>query len=267
MAFGRWGDFAPYVPVAQRQAAARREAQQLAGKQKLDPVVVEGRKLASTFWGAAWCTHIEGYSDYASRLPRGRTYARNGSVVDLQLSKGAVRAYVAGSELYTVTLDIGSLDPKRWKAIVAECAGKIDSVVELLSGRLSDSVMGVLCDAQRGVFPQSDELEMTCSCPDMAGLCKHLAAVLYGIGSRLDREPELLFLLRGVDQLDLVEGAGGSAVLGQEGGDDELDAGVLSEVFGIDLVLGGAPPPLPRGGARSPPKKKPAKQKKTKQRR
>lgn len=267
MAFGRWGDFAPYVPVAQRQADARREAQRLAGRQPLDPVVVEGRKLASTFWGSAWCTHIEGYSDYQSRLPRGRTYARNGSVVDLKISKGAVRAYVAGSEMYTVTLDIEALDPKRWSAIVAECAGKIDSVVELLSGRLSDSVMGVLCDAQRGVFPASDELQMSCSCPDVAGLCKHLAAVLYGIGSRLDREPELLFLLRGVDQLDLVEEAGGGAVLGPGGGDDALDPGVLSELFGIELVLGGAPPPLPRGRRKRPPKKKPAKQKKTKQRR
>jgi len=234
--------FAPYVPARARQAQARREARALAKQgEALDPVQIEGRAIARTFWGQAWCRHIETYSDYSNRLPRGRTYARNGSVLDLKLEPGRVRARVMGSTLYRVKVDVAPLDPRRWKALVGGCAGEIDSVVELLSGTLSDGVMTRLCHPDSGLFPAAQQLTMSCSCPDYAGLCKHLAAVLYGIGARLDRQPELLFELRGVDKLDLVSATTGAALTSKQGGADELRGDRLADIFGIELDGEAAP--------------------------
>jgi len=108
--------FRPYVPVAKRRAIAARELEKLRKKgRKISPVVLEGRTIARTFWGKAWCENLERYSDFENRLPRGRTYVRNGSVVDLQIERGQVRATVSGSELYTVRIDIDTI-PK------AQCA-------------------------------------------------------------------------------------------------------------------------------------------------
>ena len=96
----------------------------------------------------------------------------------------------------------------RWSAICKDCAGAIDSLVELLQGRFSKGVMTRLCEEKTGLFPSPKEIIFTCSCPDWASMCKHVAAVLYGIGARLDHQPELLFTLRKVDQQDLIAKAG-----------------------------------------------------------
>lgn len=235
--FGYGRRFAPYVPVWVRQERAQKKIEQLRKRgQPVSPVVIEGRKIATTFWGKAWCHHLETFSDYANRLPRGRTYARNGSVVDLQIETGRLEALVSGSELYTVRVKIRPLAADRWRRLVDGCAGRIDSVVELLSGKLSDGVMQVLCGVDRGLFPSSDEISLSCSCPDGARLCKHLAAVLYGVGARLDQRPELLFVLRGVDQMDLVNEAGAAAGLGRAAEEaSPLDGDALSEIFGIEI--------------------------------
>ena len=200
----------------------------------LAPVEIEGTRIASTFWGKAWCEHIETYSDFANRLPRGRTYVRSGTVIDLQLTPGKVRALVHGSELYEVAIDLEPLARPKWQAMVKQCSGQIDSVVALLGGQLPDAVMRLLCDREQGLFPGARELSLSCSCPDRAGLCKHLAAVLYGVGARLDKAPELFFVLRGVDQLDLVSEAGSAS---SGGASDELQGADLAELFGIELQL------------------------------
>lgn len=161
--------------------------------QSIEPVRIEGRVIAKSFWGKSWCTNLERYSNFASRLPRGRTYVRNGSVLDLQVAKGEVRAMVSGSELYTVRVTIAPATTKRWRAICKDCAGSIDSLVELLQGRLSKGVMDRVCREGDGLFPAPEEIELSCSCPDWADMCKHVAAVLYGVGARLDERPELLF--------------------------------------------------------------------------
>lgn len=225
------------LTVGERMAQAQHAAARLGSKgRKLSPVVIEGNKIASTFWGKAWCVHLENFSDYASRLPRGRSYARNGSVIDLQLGPGSVRALVSGSEVYHVEIDIEPLALPRWKSLVRQCAGKIDSVVELLSGELSDAVMERLCDPKEGMFPSSGQLSLSCSCPDSASLCKHLAAVLYGVGARFDSSPDLLFVLRGVDKLDLVSQAAAGAVAGKKKrAKGELKSEELSDIFGIEL--------------------------------
>lgn len=206
--YSNYGGFRPYVSVATRRANAAKHAQKLAkGGTTLSPVTIGGTKIATSFWGKAWCTHLESFSDYENRLPRGRSCVRNGSVIDLQIAPGKITAQVMGSSLYKETITIAPLEAKRWAAIKAECAGKIDSLVGLLQGRLSDAVMRIITDRERGLFPAPSEIKLGCSCPDWADMCKHVAAVLYGVGARLDAHPELLFVLRGVDYLELISAA------------------------------------------------------------
>jgi uncharacterized Zn finger protein len=239
-----WYGFRPYVSVAQRRRQAARERAQAAKRGQIwQPVVIPGRTIAHTFWGRAWCDNLERYSDFANRLPRGRTYARNGSVVDLQVKPGQLAARVSGSSLYTVKVEVAALPRSRWRAVCTDCAGAIDSLVELLQGRFSQGVMERLCRPQTGLFPSPKEIEFSCSCPDWAVMCKHVAAVLYGVGARLDERPELLFVLRRVDQQDLVAHAGKDLPLSQRGPAREkvLADADLSELFGVDL--GGEAPP------------------------
>src|SRR5213592_115456 len=206
-----YGDyrFKPYVSVGARRAQAVRELAKLKKKgRQTSPVIVEGRTIAETFWGEAWCDNLERYSDFANRLPRGRTYARNGSVVDLQIGGGEVKALVSGSEIYKVAVKVTPVSKARWRSLCSDCAGEIDSLVELLQGRFSKGVMERMCRERTGLFPSPGEIQLTCSCPDWASMCKHVAAVLYGIGARLDQQPELLFKLHKVDEKELIAKAG-----------------------------------------------------------
>lgn len=235
------GYFKPYVSVAERKAQGAQELARLLkkGRRTAEPVVLAAgrRQVATTFWGKAWCQNLERYADFANRLPRGRTYVRNGSVLDLAVGKGTVEAYVAGSELYTVTIGIAPLARTRWKRVVSRCTGRIGSLVGLLRGELSADVLAVLCDAGEGLFPEPREISLDCSCPDWADVCKHVAAVLYGVGSRLDTRPELFFVLRQVDQAELISSAtSGATARPRKGTAKPLAAGTLADVFGIDLV-------------------------------
>jgi uncharacterized Zn finger protein len=232
-------DFRPYVSVGSRRAVAARELAKLKKTGRtVAPVVIEGRKIARTFWGEAWCDNLERYSDFANRLPRGRTYVRNGSVVDLQLQPGRATALVSGSTIYEVNVTVGPVPAARWNAICRDCSGAIDSLIELLQGRFSNGVMTRLCDEKTGLFPSPKDIHFTCSCPDWASMCKHVAAVLYGIGARLDHQPELLFTLRKINQEDLVANAGSrlSNTRKPPAGARVLAADDLSEMFGIDLA-------------------------------
>jgi uncharacterized Zn finger protein len=238
-----WG-WKPYVSAAER----RRKAESAAAKAKkkgaaLSPIAPTRGAIARTFWGKAWCDNLERYSDYANRLPRGRTYVRNGSVIDLVIGQGEVRAQVVGSSLYRVDVRVAAVGEKQWKAIGADCAGSIDSMVELLQGKFSKAVMERLCRPGDGLFPTPQEIEFTCSCPDWAAMCKHVAAVLYGVGARLDQRPELLFQLRRVDGNDLIAQAG--ADVGRPAKAPArakvLDDSAVAEVFGIEMAES-APP-------------------------
>jgi uncharacterized Zn finger protein len=239
---GWYGEFRPYVPVAERRAQAAREvAKRVKKGQTVSPVKIEGRTIASTFWGKAWCTNLESYSDFANRLPRGRTYVRNGSVVDLKIEKGRIKALVSGSELYTVEVDIGALPKQKWQALKEHCAGKIGSLVELLQGKLSKAVMETVTDREQGLFPKPKEINMKCSCPDWAGMCKHVAATMYGVGNRLDSAPELLFTLRCVDHMELIEQAIPAAPPESTSSAPAIAPDDLGAIFGIEI--GGAPEP------------------------
>jgi uncharacterized Zn finger protein len=240
-----YGGFRPYVSVAQRRATAARETAKLARKGRvISPVNIDGRTIAHSFWGKGWCEHLESYSDFSNRLPRGRTYVRNGSVVDLQIKPGKISAMVMGSEMYNIEIGIVPLKKDRWQALKRQCAGKIKSVLELLKGGISAGVMEVMSHRETGMFPAPKEIDMDCSCPDWAGLCKHLAAVLYGVGARLDRQPELLFTLRQVDPSELIAQAT-SALTQVTDRDKNLRPDELADVFGIDLVQDASPAGAP----------------------
>ena len=244
---GFW-NFRPYVPVAKRREQAAREVAKLKKQGRaVTPVVIEGRKIAHSFWGKAWCENLERYSDFENRLPRGRSYVRNGSLVDLNITRGNLRALVSGSAIYQVNIDIAVTTPSRWKAICKECAGSVGSLVELLQGKLSRNVMDRLCRKGDGLFPSPREIKMSCSCPDWADMCKHVAATLYGVGARLDAAPELLFTLRGVDRAQLIATAGAElpATQKQAASDRILAEDDIGALFGLDLTS----PPIPSSAA------------------
>jgi len=233
-----WG-WRPYVSVAQRRGQALREMAKLKKKgHPVSPVIVDGRTIAKTFWGKAWCENLERYSDFANRLPRGRTYVRNGSVIDLQISPGEIKALVSGSSIYKVAVKVAPVSNARWQSICKDCAGAVDSLIELLQGRFSKGVMERVCRQKTGLFPSPEEIKLSCSCPDWAGMCKHVAAVLYGIGARIDQQPELLFRLHEVDEKELIAGAGTALPLARQapaagkvlGGED------LSVLFGLEIA-------------------------------
>ncbi len=229
----------PYVSVAEKRRQAEREVAKLKKRgQSITPVKIEGRTIAKSFWGQAWCTNLERYSDYENRLPRGRSYVRNGSVVDLQIAKGEVTAMVAGSDLYRINIAISPVKASRWKAICRDCAGTIDSLVELLQGRLAKGVMDRVCREGDGLFPSPGEIKLSCSCPDWADMCKHVAAALYGIGARLDERPRLLFVLRGVDENELIARAGTDLPLSKATphAAKVLDHDDVAALFGLEMA-------------------------------
>ncbi len=260
-----WGAYyRPYVSVAQKKTQSARTLARLLKKSKraAQPVVIEGRKrlLATTFWGRAWCDNLERYADFANRLPRGRTYLRNGSVLDLAIVGGRIEAYVAGSELYQVTIGIAALAKTRWRRVVSRCTGRIGSLVGLLRGELSDDVLAVLTHTRDGLFPEPREMTLACSCPDWAEVCKHVAAVLYGVGIRLDVRPDLFFVLRRVNQAELLSSAtAGAGSRARPAAGKRIADARLSAVFGIELeatppVRGGRTNHAPRRSQRRPPR-------------
>lgn len=242
------GGWQPYVSVAERQAAHQRATKKLKAKgQTLTPLLIERNKLAHTFWGKAWCRHVEVHCDYESRLSRGRSYLRSGAVIDLKIAGGQVLAQVQGSSLYQVKIGLAPLSVERRLRLIELCTREIPDALSLLKGELSDTVSKLLTDKDQGLFPNPGELSLSCSCPDWARLCKHGAAVLYGIGYRFDIDPLSLFALRGILPQELLSKAGELASSDHStaiGSLEELsiDGQSLEDIFGVtfDLEVGGS---------------------------
>ena len=259
MAWG-WGSFGDYVSADQKRQRADATLRTLEKKgRKLAPVRLSGRAIASSFWGKAWGENLESYSDYASRLPRGRSYLRQGAVLDLRAERGVIKALVSGTRLYEIEIKIDTMGKAEWTRLKKDCAGKVGSLMDLLQGRLSAQVMEIVTRKATGLFPKPGQIHLRCSCPDWADMCKHVAAVLYGVGARLDESPELLFVLRGVDHLELIAAATKSLHADLATPVTRkvatLDEGNLAEVFGIEMgemESAFAPPP------KSKPAKSPA---------
>lgn len=198
----RYYGFPEYVPVAKRRENNLKTAEKLKKKNKdIEPILIEGRKLATTWWGTAWNKNLESYADYDTRLPRGRSYIRNGAVLDLKITKGKVSALVQGSgrKPYKVEITIKPIEDSIWQNIMAQSQGKIDSLEELIQGKFPKALEELFTSKTMGLFPKPKEIKLDCDCPDWANMCKHVAATLYGVGVRLDERPELFFTLRSVD--------------------------------------------------------------------
>ncbi len=253
-----WYSYRPYVSVADRRSKAQAAARRLAKKGRvLAPVNLTGKGIATTFWGKAWCDNLAAYSDFANRLPRGRTYLRNGAIIDLQITTGKVEALVQGSDLYRIVITFKRLTAKRWQAFKKHTAGKVINLLDLLQGRLSQDILAAITARDSGLFPAPKEISLGCSCPDWATMCKHVAAVLYGVGARLDQAPDLFFILRGVDMQELRLAATASAVRAPRAGASvtakAIDDADLSEIFGVEIET--APPSPARKAQRNRKKK------------
>jgi uncharacterized Zn finger protein len=250
-----YGGWAPYVSVAERRSQAAREVAKLRKQgRSIAPVIVSGRTIASTFWGKSWCENLESYRDVEYRLERGRSYVRNGLVLDLQVAPLQIRALVSGSSIYEVEVSIAALPKGHWQSICRDCAGGIDSLVELLRGRFSKPVMERLCRQEMGLFPRPSQIKFSCSCLDHASMCKHVAAALYAVAARLDEKPELLFLLRAVDENDLLTGLDDGLKLSKmpPSTGKILEGDDLSALFGLDMGSGDMPQATAAEGQKKP---------------
>ncbi len=249
MSWGYWNYHKPYVSAAdKRRRAGKAAAKIMKGGKVSSPVRLEGKTIARSFWGKAWCNNLESYSDYSNRMPRGRSYVRNGSVLHLDIRQGEVEALVSGSSLYKVKVTIAPVKKERWKSLCRECAGSIGSLMELLQGKLSERVMGIMTRRESGLFPSPKEIKLDCSCPDWADMCKHVAAALYGVGARLDEKPELLFLLRHVSHHELVSHSDTVTALTETkagAAHPTLSTAEISDVFGIEMGTGEAAANIP----------------------
>ena len=205
-----YSEFPAYVSVAEKRRKAQKSVEKLRKKNPdICPVIIEGTKLTKTWWGKAWNDNLESYSDFANRIGRGRSYVRHGAVLDLKITQGEIKALVQGSasKPYQVTISILPLSDAVWQGITKSCAGKIDSLQELIVGKFPKTLSEVFTTKGQGLFPASKEIRFQCSCRDGAYMCKHVAAVLYGVGARLDEDPTLFFVLRKVKMEDLISDA------------------------------------------------------------
>ena len=239
-----WNGFPRYVSKAEKKARAGNKLIQLKKKrQDLRPVTIEGSTIARTWWGKAWNKNLERYADYSNRIGRGRSYVRCGSVLDLRIEAGEIRALVHGSRAkpYSITIKIKKLSRNVWQQIASGCSGMLESLEELLAGKFPKALGETFMQRDRGLFPSPKEIEFDCSCPDWASMCKHVAATLYGVGVRLDEDPSLFFTLRGVATEELISRTVATKAedLLQKASKKSsriiADAD-LSAVFGIDLV-------------------------------
>jgi uncharacterized Zn finger protein len=207
MSYYDYDGFPEYIPVAEKRRRARESVEKLRKKNPdISPVIISGSKLTRTWWGKSWNANLERYSDYANRIGRGRSYVRHGAVLDLKITEGKINALVKGSAAkpYQVNISIQPLARDIWEVLTNECAGKIDSMQELLAGKFPKALSELFTAEGKGLFPAPQEISLKCSCPDWAIMCKHVAAVLYGVGARLDDDPSLFFVLREVNINDLI---------------------------------------------------------------
>ncbi|MGR3318381.1 MAG: SWIM zinc finger family protein, partial [Candidatus Anammoxibacter sp.] len=206
MGYWGWG-YPEYVTVGEKRAKAAKKLQQLKKKNpNINPIVIEGMTIAKSWWGKSWNRNLEKYADYSSRISRGRSYIRHGAVLDLKIDKGEVNSLVQGSSSkpYSVSIKIKRISKNTWFDVICACNGNLDSLQELLTGKFPKAMEEIFTAKGNGLFPSPKEINFDCSCPDWASMCKHVAATLYGIGARLDDDPNLFFTLRKVNVNDLV---------------------------------------------------------------
>lgn len=241
-----WNNFPRYVSVAEKRAKAAKKLKEMSRKNpNLKPVVLQCSAIARTWWGKAWNLNLERYADYHNRIGRGRSYVRHGAVLDLQIDPGEARSFVQGSQSrpYSVVISIKTLKKDIWKTILEQCQGMLESLQELINGSFPKAIGEIFTHKDSGMFPSPKEIKFSCSCPDWAGMCKHVAATLYGIGARLDESPELFFRIRNVEMGDLIRQAVSDRkekLLARASRKSSriIEEADLSGTFGIDLEHG-----------------------------
>jgi uncharacterized Zn finger protein len=256
MSYWGWG-FPRYVSSAEKKDKATKALKRLMKKdQNIKPVILDNRTLAKTWWGKAWNKNLERYADYSNRIGRGRGYVRNGAVLDLQINKGKITALVQGTgrDPYLVAINIKPVKDKVWQKIKSDCAGKLDSLQDLLLGRFSQRLMDIFMKEGAGLFPTPSEIKLACDCPDWATMCKHVAAALYGVGARLDQSPDLFFRLRGIGVKELItetvkDSAGKLLAKARVKSSRIIKTGNLSKIFNIELAEALKGGPKTRRGA------------------
>jgi uncharacterized Zn finger protein len=229
-----------------RNKTSKRLEQDLAEKRAdgaaLEPMLpTNARGLSETFWGQAWNKHLQVYADQVSSLNSGRKHYRKGLVMDLDIHKGRITAFVAHHRLWEVQLHLATLDAESWRELRQAALGKIDDVADLLAGEVPKALLEKLTQPETGLFPAPSDIKAICGCLDHSRLCEHAAAVLYAVSTKLDSSPELLFRLRGGQPQDLLakleevvtdltqatpEATERQAALGHQS---------LSDLFGIDI--------------------------------
>jgi len=270
-------DYPEYVSVGEKRSRNNKAIAKLRKRDPdIRPVVIEGRGIARSWWGKSWNANLERYADYHNRIERGRSYVRHGAVLDLRIESGTVSALVQGSrgKPYTVEVTIKALPKSVWEQLREASAKCLDSLTDLLGGKFPKALKDTFFEQGTGLFPSPKEISFSCSCPDWASMCKHVASVLYGIGNRLDASPELLFRLRQVTIDELITQTIDATAKGlvskaaQATGDDILDDADLGDVFGIEMDLGDikpiALPPVADGKHQRKTTKKTAKKGKSK---
>ena len=206
----RYGGFPRYESVSEKMAKVQKGIAKLKKKNpNIAPIVLNGTKLANSWWAKAWNKNLESYSDYSNRIGRGRTYVRHGAVVDLKIDSGIVTALVQGTKAkpYEIQIAIKPLDKKTWDKLTKQCEGRINSLQQLTEGKFPKELQELFTKQESGLFPSPKDISFNCTCPDWAYMCKHVAATLYGIGARFDEDPGLFFLLRNVDVDNLISKA------------------------------------------------------------
>ncbi|MBZ9624153.1 hypothetical protein G9F71_014975 [Clostridium sp. FP2] len=242
-----YGGFPAYVPVAERKERAEESVKKLKKKNPdISPVVITGKTIAKTWWGKSWNKNLESYADYANRIARGRSYVKNGAVLDLKITKGNINALVqgSGSKPYKLDINIKALPKNIWEDIINQCLGKIESIEELIEGKFPKALADLFTSKGNGLFPAPSEIDLKCNCPDWANMCKHVAAVLYGVGAKLDDEPELFFILRQVNINDLISEAINKKTQNlleksKAKGRRVIDETDIFDMFGIDMEVQG----------------------------
>jgi uncharacterized Zn finger protein len=238
-----YGYYPRYVSVAEKKARAEKKIRQLRKKNPdIQPIILAGQALSTTWWGKAWNKNLEGYADYSNRIGRGRSYVRHGAVADLKIEPGLVTALVLGTRKspYRVEIRIRKINRTNWQRISRKCQAELSSLPDLLAGKIPRKLQDVFMVQGKGLFPAPREISFDCSCPDWASMCKHVAATLYGVGARLDEDPSLFFTLRGVDMEELVGRAAqdrADVIISSRHDDDSRVIGddKLADLFGIEM--------------------------------
>ncbi|KJJ83858.1 zinc finger SWIM domain-containing protein [Candidatus Omnitrophus magneticus] len=202
-----WYGFPRYVTLSEKLAKAERSLKQLKKKDpSITPLIVTGTKIVKTWWGKSWIENLKNYADYSNRLGRGRSYIKNGFILDFKIKEGEITSLVQGTrrEPYEIRIKIEPLDNKTWDEIKKHCEGKIESLTELIEGEFPKDLAEIFTRKGQGLFPSPKEIKFGCSCLDWADMCKHVAASLYGVGVKLDTDPKLFFTLRKVEMNDLI---------------------------------------------------------------